>query len=371
MVLGGARVVTPAGVVDDGWVSTSDGAIDDVGSGTPAGAGVIDLGGRWLVPGFIDLHVHGGGGHDSTTSHDAMAASVAFHRSRGTTRTLVSLMAQPVTDLCEQLGWIAALAREGHVVGAHLEGPFLATSRCGAQNPAYLLSPDPVVMGRLLDAGEGFVRTVTLAPELPGALPLIADLAAAGVVVAVGHTDATYEEAMAGFDAGASLATHLFNAMGSFSQREPGPSIAALDSGVPVELISDGVHVHDGLVRLITSRFAGQVAFITDAISATGVGDGHYTLGDRDVVVANGRAVLDGSDHLAGSTLTMDLALRRAVTTLGLPIAVASAAVSGTPARVLGIRDVCGAIEPGLAADLVVLDDTFKVESVMIAGAWI
>ena len=362
---------TPAGVLEAGWVSTAGGVITEVGSGRPPAGDVVDLDGHLLVPGFVDLHVHGGGGHDVTQSYEAMAASVAFHRGRGTTRTLVSLMAQPIADLCEQLAWVAALAREGLVVGAHLEGPFLATSRCGAQNPARLLSPDGAVMGRLLEAGEGFVRTVTVAPELPDALPLIAELSAAGVVVAVGHTDATYDEAMAGFEAGASLATHLFNAMGTFSQREPGPSIAALDAGASVELINDGVHVHDGLVRLIASRFGQQVVFITDAISAAGVGDGHYTLGDRDVVVEGGRALLAGSERLAGSTLTMDLTFRRAVQVLGLPVEVASAAVSGTPARVLGLGDVSGAIEPGLAADLVVLDEDLGVERVMVAGSWI
>lgn len=364
-------MVTPAGVLDDGWVSTSEGLIREVGSGTPPRPDFSDLGGRWLVPGFVDLHVHGGGGHDSTASYEAMAASMTFHRHRGTTRTLVSLMAQPLPDLCEQLSWVAALARDGVVVGAHLEGPFLATSRCGAQNPANLLAPDAVVLRRLLDAGEGFVRSVTVAPELDGALALIGELAGEGIVAAVGHTDATYAQAMAGFDAGASLATHLFNAMGSFTQREPGPSIAALDAGVPVELINDGVHVHDGLVRLITSRFDGQVAFITDAISAAGVGDGHFTLGDRNVVVEGGRALLAGTDHLAGSTSTMDVTFRRAVLDLGLPVGVAAAAASTTPARVLGLGAVCGAIEPGLAADLVVLDDELMVEGVMVAGAWI
>lgn len=370
-VLAHARVVTPRGVLDDGWVSVADGQLVEVGSGTPASREVVDLGGRWLVPGFVDLHVHGGGGHDSTTSYDAMAAGASFHRHRGTTRTLVSLMAQPVPDLCEQLSWVADLGRAGLVVGAHLEGPFLATKRCGAQNPANLLAPDSVVMRELLEAGEGFVRTATVAPELPDALSLIEEVARAGITVALGHTDATYAQAMAGFEAGATLATHLFNAMGAFSQREPGPSIAALDAGVPVELINDGVHVHDGLVRLIASRFGEQVAFITDAISATGVGDGHYTLGDRDVVVEGGRALLAGSDHLAGSTLTMDLAFRRAVQVLGLPVEVAAAAVSTTPARVLGLAAVCGAIAPGLAADLVVLDDDLEVESVMVAGSWI
>ena len=370
IVLGGARVVTPSRVLDPGWVSVRDGRIVAVGTGRSSVPVDVDLAGRWLLAGFIDLHVHGGGGHDVTTSRDAMAAGVGFHRGRGTTRTLVSLMAQSVDAMCEQLAWGASLARDGVIEGVHLEGPFLATKRCGAQNPAHLLAPDPTVARKLIEAGEGWVKTITVAPELPDALPLVAELVSAGLTVAIGHTDATYDQARAGFDAGATLATHLFNAMGSFNQREPGPSIAALDAGVPVELINDGVHVHDGLTRVITTHFPDQVALITDAISATGVGDGSYTLGDQDVVVADGRAALAGSDHLAGSTLTMDLALRRAVKVLGVPIHQASVAASGIPARVLGLGGVTGAIQPGLAADLVVLDDELEVERVMVAGLW-
>ena len=370
IVLGGARVVTPTRVLDPGWVSVREGRIVAVGTGHSSVPVDVDLAGRWLLAGFIDLHVHGGGGHDMTTSPEAMAAGVRFHRGRGTTRTLVSLMAQSVDAMCDQLAWAAGLARDGVIEGVHLEGPFLATKRCGAQNPAHLLAPDPSVARKLVEAGGGSVKTITVAPELPDALPMIAELVAAGLTVAIGHTDATYDQARAGFDAGATLATHLFNAMGSFKQREPGPSIAALDAGVPVELINDGVHVHDGLTRVITRHFADQVALITDAISATGVGDGSYSLGDQHVLVSDGRAALAGTDHLAGSTLTMDLALRRAVQVLGVPIHQASVALSGTPARVLGLGGVTGAIQPGLAADLIVLDDQLEIERVMVAGLW-
>jgi N-acetylglucosamine-6-phosphate deacetylase len=215
------------------------------------------------------------------------------------------------------------------------------------------------------------VRTVTVAPELPGALDVIAELVANGVIAAIGHTDATYDEAAAGFAAGATLATHLFNAMRAFRQREPGAAIAALDAGADVELVNDGFHVHDSLVRLVGRNASRSLAFVTDAISATGVGDGAYTLGEQSVVVRDGAARLAGSDRLAGSTLTMDAALRRAVHPVGLSLEAASIAASGNPARVLGLADQTGAIAAGLDADLVLLDDQLDVQRVMVRGAWI
>jgi N-acetylglucosamine-6-phosphate deacetylase len=373
-VITGARVVTPGGVLDHAEVHVVDGRIRDiVGNGARVAAHsdeVVDLSGYWLLPGFIDVHMHGGGGHDVTASVEAMAGAVAFHRAHGTTSTLVSLMAQPVDAMCEQLGWAATLTEAGEIVGAHLEGPFLSSARCGAQLPQNLINPDPLVLGKLLEAGQGAVRTVTVAPELPGALALIGDLRAAGVVAAVGHTDADYDTAMAAFDAGAGLATHLFNAMGKFSHRAPGPAVAALDAGAFVELINDGVHVHEALTRLVARSAPASLVLITDAISAAGAGDGQYTLGDQVVRVADGRA-WSSRRRLAGSTLTMDEAVRRAVSEVGLPIELASAAASGVPARLLGLQDTTGTIRTGLEADFVVLDSELRLRRVMRRGNWV
>ncbi|MBV9821167.1 MAG: N-acetylglucosamine-6-phosphate deacetylase [Actinobacteria bacterium] len=376
-VLTGARVVSPAGVLIGGEVRVADGRIATVTSpggsaatGAPDGEERIDLAGCWLVPGFVDLHVHGGGGHDVTRSAADLLAAVRFHRGHGTTRTLVSLMAQPVDQLCEQLGWIAELSRGGEILGAHLEGPFLSAARCGAQRPENLLAPDPLVLGKLLEAGQGTVRTMTVAPELPGARELIADLLAAGVVAAVGHSDASYEQTIEAFAAGASLATHLFNAMGSLDHRAPGPSVAALDAGAYVEMINDGVHVHDALTRLVGRLAPDRLVFVTDAISAAGIGDGEYTLADQTVRVADGNA-WSAEDRLAGSTLTLDEALRRAVLEVGMGIEQAVAAAATTPARLLGLADECGAISEGLAADLVVLDADLRVRRVILGGNWL
>ncbi|MFG1924156.1 N-acetylglucosamine-6-phosphate deacetylase [Cryptosporangium sp. NPDC048952] len=373
VVLAGARVVTPDGVLDPGWVSLSGSSIAAIGSGAPpADAGeVVDLGGGWLLPGFIDLHVHGGGGHDFTASPDDLAAGVAYHLSRGTTRTLVSLVTAPVDALVTQLGWVAdAVEADTGVIGAHLEGPFLASARCGAQNPAHLIDPTPEAVERLLKAGRGHVRVVTVAPERPGGLELIEHLVAEGVVASVGHTDADYDTSLAAFERGASLVTHAFNGMRGAHHREPGPVPAALDAGVPCELINDGVHVHPAAARLLL-RGTDRLVLITDAIDATGVGDGTYTLGGQDVVVSDGQARLASSGSLAGSTLTMDVAVRRAVTDVGLDIVDASVAASGTPARLLGLGGVCGAIAPGLDADLVLLDDGLELSRVLRGGRWL
>ena len=369
--LANARVVTPEGVVDQGWVAIEDGRIGAVGAGSPP-PGAEDLAGAWLLPGFIDVHMHGGGGHDVAGSPDELAKAVAFHRRHGTTRTLVSLVTAPLDELAEQLGWIADLVASGpspysHVVGAHLEGPFLAKAQCGAQNPAHLIEPDPAAADRLVAAARGTLRSVTIAPELPGAIELIRDVRDAGVLVALGHTDATYAQAMAGVRAGAVLATHLFNGMRPLHHREPGAVGAALASGLYCEVINDGIHVHPVITSLV-ARDPTRLILVTDAIDAAGVGDGDFVLGGQPVRVHGGVARLAATGSLAGSTLTMNAAVRRAVRDCGLPIEVAAAAASTNPARLLGIDGRCGAIATGLDADLVVLDDELQVVSVIAGG---
>jgi N-acetylglucosamine-6-phosphate deacetylase len=374
-LLAGGRVVTPDGVLTDAWVHVAGDTIVSIGTGRPAiDAPVVDLAGAWLLPGYVDLHMHGGGGYSVASSLAAMDEAVAFHRIRGTTSTLVSLMTASVAELTEQLGWAAELARRGpmprgSVLGSHLEGPFLSSRRCGAQNQAHIIAPSSAVLDRLLAASEGTLRMITLAPELEGALSLIGPLREAGVIVAMGHSDANYEEAAAAIRAGANHATHLFNAMPPLHHREPGLVGAVLEAGISCELINDGRHLHHAVIRLVSSLRTCPV-LVTDAIDATGVGDGTFDLGGQEVHVHDGEARLASTESLAGSTLTMDHALRRAVKASGLSVEQASAAASTNPARVLGLDASIGSIAPGRRGDLVVLDDDLQVTAVMAGGAW-
>lgn len=374
-LLGGGRVVTPDGVLGDAWVQVSDGRIAQIAAVRPdLDAPSVDLQGAWLLPGYVDLHVHGGGGHNVSDSIEAMEQAVAFHRSHGTTATLVSLVTAPEDALREQLEWAAELVARGptprgHVLGSHLEGPFLSARRCGAQNAAHMRPPDPALLARLRAVAGDTLRMVTIAPELTGALALIETLSDTGVIAAMGHSDATYEQALQGIRAGANHATHLFNAMPPLLHREPGLVGAALETGITCELINDGRHVHPAIVRLVFD-LVPATALVTDAIEAAGVGDGQFELGGQEVRVQAGEARLSATGSLAGSTLTMDRALRNAVKTSGLSIERASVAASLVPARSLGVEDELGSVAPGKRADLVVLDDDLQVTEVMASGRW-
>jgi N-acetylglucosamine-6-phosphate deacetylase len=373
-VLANARVVTPEGVLAPGWLRVEDGRIAAVGEGEGEGdrAASVDLGGVWVLPGFVDMHVHGGGGATYTAGDpDEARVAAAFHRAHGTTTTLASLVTARVDDLERAVRALGELVAEGVIAGLHLEGPYLNAQHVGAHDPALLRAPDVAELTRLLDAGAGTVRMVTVAPELPGGLDLVRATVAAGAIAAIGHTDATYEQARAGFDAGAHVATHLHNAMPALHHRAPGAVVAALeDERVTVELINDGVHLHDAVASL-DFRVAGaaRTALVTDAMAAAGMPDGRYELGALEVRVEHGVARLAGGGSIAGSTLTMDVALRRAVQVLGVPIVDAARAAATTPARVLGLPT--GALEAGRWADVVVLDDELAVVGVMVRGEWV
>jgi N-acetylglucosamine-6-phosphate deacetylase len=370
-VLAGVRVVTPDGVIDNGYVRVTSDRIARVGRGRPRGA--IDHSGRWLLPGFVDIHVHGGGGHTFTTGDPSSArAAAAFHLRHGTTTILASLVTAPHELMMLATKAFVPLVAEGVLAGVHYEGPYLSQVRCGAQNPAHLRNPSTRELTALLKTGEGTVRMVTIAPELPGALDAIKLLVRRGVVAAAGHTDATYEQALAGVAAGATVATHLFNGMRPPHHREPGPVFALLGSdAVTCELVADGAHLHDGTLRF-AARTAGpgRAALITDAVAAAGMADGVYDLGGQDVVVRDGVARLARDGAIAGSTLTMDAALRRAVSA-GLSIVDAARMGATTPARAIGLGGEVGAIVAGHRADLVLLDDDLRVVRVMRAGSWI
>ncbi|MGC5019948.1 N-acetylglucosamine-6-phosphate deacetylase [Micromonospora sp. DT47] len=361
------KVVTPTGVVRQGCVEIDGDRIRAVAE-YPS---VRD--GHWVVPGFVDMHTHGGGGHTFTTGDaDSARGAAAFHLRHGTTTLLASLVSSPFDLMRDATSAFAPLVRDGVLAGVHFEGPYLSAARCGAQNPEFLRDPSTDELTELIELGAGAVRMMTLAPERAGALDAIKLLTSHGVVAAVGHTDATYDQTRAAVAAGASVATHLFNGMRPVHHREPGPVVALLDApNVVCELVADGVHLHDGTLTFATS-VAGpeRAALITDAMAAAGMADGEYELGGQAVTVAGGVARLASDGAIAGSTLTMDAALRHAVAA-GIPIADAVRMVATTPARAIGLGDRVGALQVGLRADLVVLDDELNVVRVMRAGSWL
>ncbi|WP_338602150.1 N-acetylglucosamine-6-phosphate deacetylase [Saccharopolyspora sp. SCSIO 74807] len=376
-----SRIVTPQGVLEPGWIRLSGASIAELGSGTPPestdpGAGpadITDLGAGWLVPGFVDIHCHGGGGGSFTgVELDQAEAALAAHRAHGTTTMLASLVSAPLADLTKQISALRELVEDGRLDGIHLEGPFLSAARCGAHDPAVLRAPDQQSVRKLLTAGRGAVRMVTLAPELDGSVEAVRELADADVIAAIGHTDAVREDIVPAVEAGATVATHLFNGMRPLHHREPGPVGTLLaDERVTVELICDFVHLHPTVAGLAARHAgAGRTVLVTDAISATDAGDGTYELGKLPVTVSGGEARLaDGS--LAGSTLTMDTALRNLVTGCGLSVPEAVAAAATRPAELLGAGDRVGALRPGLAADLVFLDEELTLRHVMKDGSWV
>ena len=318
----GAQKLDAHGQIDDFWMLVRGDTIESVGSGTPHPDADhrVDVHGHWFVPGFVDLHSHGGGGHSFDDGGEEISAALAAHRAHGTTRSVISLVANPVAQLRESLGVIAELvASDPLVLGSHLEGPFLSSDRRGAHNPQFLLDPLPWAIEELLGAAGGTLRQITIAPEREGALEAIDVLVENGVTVAIGHTNAGADLAREAFDRGARLLTHVFNAMPGIHHRAPGPIITAFeDDRVTLELILVGLHVHPDVAALVFRSAPGRVALVTDAMAAAASDDGDYRLGSLNVTVRDGLAVLSGTSTIAGSTLTQDAALRCAIESAGV-----------------------------------------------------
>jgi N-acetylglucosamine-6-phosphate deacetylase len=366
LLITNARIVTDGTVTEDGWLRFEGGTILARGAGSvPVHDGeVVDAAGAFLLPGFVDIHVHGGGGGDADTGTDAMLAA---HRAHGTTRSMLSLVSGTVEHLAATLRDLAPVVRaDPLLLGVHLEGPFLSPDNKGAHDPEVLVAPSPEAVDALIAAADGVLAQVTMAPELPGAPEAIERLLRAGVRVAVGHTTADLATAGAAFDAGASILTHAFNAMPGLHHREPGPIGAALERpGVTLELIADGLHVHPVVLAALFRAAPDRVALITDAMAAAGFGDGSYRLGSLDVEVRDGAARL-ASGSLAGSTLTLDAAIRTVVGA-GIPLPDAVRAATEVPARAIGRPDL-GTLDVGAPADAVLLSPDLEVRAVWAAG---
>ncbi|MFT8640028.1 N-acetylglucosamine-6-phosphate deacetylase [Bifidobacterium sp.] len=344
----------------------------------PVGARIFDAEGAVLTPGYIDIHSHGAWEKSFDDGAEGIATARTGHAIHGTTRQVLSLITNPLDVMSENLRAVAAAcSRRPDCLGAHLEGPFLAISRKGAHDPACLRDPEPQCVDELLEAGDGWIRQITIAPELPHGIDAIRRFSRAGVIPAIGHCDADYRTTRRGIDAGARILTHIFNAMNGIHHRKPGPIPAVLEDGrVQVELINDGFHVDDPVVKLAFGLFRGRIALITDSMAATGCPDGSYSLGKLAVKVEDGHARLASNGAIAGSTLTLEESVRRGVEELGLSAVDVVAAATQGPAHALGI-DVpnkvtdhpLGVLAPGYAADCIIHEKgTWKAESVWCEG---
>ncbi|MDT0156502.1 N-acetylglucosamine-6-phosphate deacetylase [Microbacterium sp. ARD32] len=377
-VIHSVRIVDGDGsVTEDGWVRFEDGLVAARGSGADwtdaddvidavAVAGTDAV----LTPGFIDIHGHGGAGAAYDDGADAIRTGRDMHRSHGTTRAVISLVTAPVDDLAGEVALVADLMQtDAGILGSHLEGPFLDPGHHGAHEPSLLRHPEHADVARLLEAGRGTVRQVTVAPELPGGLEAVRQIVASGATVAVGHTDADADTARRAFEAGATILTHAFNAMNGIHHRAPGPVlVAAADHRVVLEGIADNFHLHPAVIKLLFDAAPGRVALITDAMAAAGSADGHYDLGAVKVTVKDGMARADDTGSIAGSTLTQDVALRRAVEA-GVPIGEAVRALTATPAAAVGFGETLGLLQSGRVADAVLLSAALGVHGVWVGTA--
>lgn len=377
-VLTASQVATPTELLEDAFVVVDGTKVREVGSGQPPEGALelVRLGNLLVAPGFIDVHVHGGGGHDVNRPSPEEAAAAArevarYHAGHGTTSLLATTVSDSTEVLLAAVAGIASVAREAGsgILGANLEGPWLSPVRAGAQFPGALRLPSLRELDDLLEQADGTLRMLTLAPELPGAMDVVTAATHAGITVSVGHTDADYATAKAAFDAGARHVTHLFNGMPPLHHRRPGPAGAALeDPRVCVELVCDGVHVHPAVISIVSSLASERLALVTDAIGPAGAPPGRYKLGPTDVIVSEERAQLaDGSGTIAGSVLTMDRAVGFAVKSANVGLLPALQAASLNPATALGEK-AKGRLAAGSDADFVVLDDALRAVATVVAG---
>lgn len=376
-----AEIVTPKGLLHDSSILVEDGLITCIGQAEEfppqlQADSCLDAQGCYVLPGFIDIHVHGGMHEDFTTaSLEGMDTIAKFHSSQGTTAMLATTMTAPRETIDKVLANVSSYrSREmpyAQIEGVHLEGPFISPKYPGAQNPAHITLPSRDWVEAWEEQYPRLIKQITLAPEREGALDLIRFLKERNIVPAAGHTNATYEEMMTAAQAGMHHAVHTFNAMTPLHHRHPGAVGAILSSEqISAEIIADGVHVHPAAISLLaTLKNNHNLILITDAMSAAGLGNGEYMLGDLPVLMKDQVCTLKEQERvLAGSTLTMIRGFRYLVQEVGLSIERASEAASGNPARLLGIFDRTGSLENGKQADLLLIDPQLNLKHVWVKG---
>lgn len=367
MVIGNAKLFLDGKFVD-GSLTVENGVITAIGpAGIPAD---VDAQGKYLLPGFVDIHTHGAMGEDfSDGKADGMPTMSRYFAAHGVTSFLATTMTLKEETLTPAMHVIRDFHRPADgakCAGIHLEGPFLSYAKRGAQAAENLHKPDAAMFHRLNEASGNMVRLVTVAPEEEGGISFI-EAVSKVCTVSVGHTTADYDTAMAAYKAGASHATHLYNGMPPLHHRDPGVIAAAFDSGATVELICDGLHIHPAVIRATHQLFGSNLAIISDSLRCAGMPDGEYELGGQPIEVKNGRATLLNSDTLAGSTSNLLEELQNVVS-FGLPLEEAITAVTLTPARAIRMDDKIGSLAVGKCADLVLLNSDLTLDSVYVDG---
>ncbi|MGF7047438.1 N-acetylglucosamine-6-phosphate deacetylase [Paenibacillus sp. DS2015] len=376
------KVLTPHGLIEDGVIAISGATIcyagekKDLPSTYTDWKSLSDDVGGLLIPGFVDVHVHGGAGHDFMDSdRETLNAITRFHSSQGTTTMLATTMTAPKHAIDHVLHEVNAYRSEfmpyTQLAGVHLEGPFISPKWPGAQNPDHIVLPTVSWLEEWEQQYPNLIRQVTLAPEREGALEVISWLRDKGITAALGHTDATYEQVILAVEAGLNQAVHAFNAMTPLHHRKPGTAGAVLsDNRIAAEVIADGIHVHPAVMSILARlKTSANLILITDAMSAAGLGDGEYTLGDQPVNVSGGVATLKDNDGaLAGSTLTMIRGFRNLISEVGLTLEEASQAASLNPAISLGLDQQIGTLESGKQADILLLDGDLNIRNVYVQG---
>lgn len=380
-IIRAARALTPLEEIKDAAVVVEDGRIVAIGRNeqisAPANARELKFPDCTLVPGFVDVHIHGGGGHDvMEATSEALAIVAQTAAKKGTTTLIATTVSAPLDATCKCVEGIAGYIEkqqpqtgaQAEIAGIHFEGPFISAARRGVHPPDALLAPTRKSFEKLLQAAHGYARLLTIAPELAGALEVIDAARAAGLVIGLGHTDANYDQAHEGIEHGARHAVHVFNAMRPFSHRETGVLGAVLtDRRVSTEVIADGVHVDAPAIQLLVeAKGADAVILVSDGISATGMPDGQYRLGGFECMVTAG-VCRNSEGKLAGSTLTLDRAVRH-MTSLGVPIQQAVKMATFNPARQMGLEKKKGVLAPGADADLALLTPELQIAAVMTRG---
>ncbi len=377
LALVGGKIITPFRIIENGTILTEGKRISEIGKSVdiniPGSTEIIDVSGRLICPGFVDLLVHGGGGFGFADENDSSVEKVArYFLEHGSTSVLASLFAKPEELLLKDLRRLADYIEshpESNIRGIHMEGPYLNKQLKGAMNESYLWEPTVESWNKIWEASKGYIKIMTIAPELPGAPAVMRSAARQGVVLSIGHSMATYDEIEVAIDNGAAHVTHMFNAMSPFHHRHPGIILSSLlRNELKIELIADTLHVHPAVMELlIKMKGASGIILVSDSIRAGGMHEGEYEFADQKVFMKENKAFLEDGT-LAGSTLTLNIAVKNMVETANAKITEAVRMASLNGAKVVNFEHKKGILAVGKDADIVVLNDDYEVETTILGG---